>query len=173
MPKLFALDVLNDAEAATYMLQDELDKRNGCWRVPWVAAITLFRAVGHVLEKVDGENDARLSELVAQAWPRWKEDPSFKMLESYRNSTLKVYDIGVERHVIQVWSGPKRVEEASDARHYGFLLFEDKPDDAIQFLWSLHTWWGQKLGQLSGLLGNWQMDEAERQRELERFRNPS
>ena len=44
--------VLEDCRLALQLLEEETDLRR--WRLHWVAAVALVRAVGHVLEKVDG-----------------------------------------------------------------------------------------------------------------------
>ena len=48
--------VLSDCKYALDMLQ--VESRPASFRVLWVAGIALVRAVGHVLQKVDGEKAA-------------------------------------------------------------------------------------------------------------------
>jgi hypothetical protein len=44
------------------------------FRLYWVAGVALARAVGHVLQKVDGEHHATIKRAVASAYAAWKAD---------------------------------------------------------------------------------------------------
>ena len=85
--------VLADCEAALEMLEDEENPQR--WRVLWAGAMALLRAVGHVLQKVDGES-ATLRPLIDAAYNRWKANRSenavfWEFIEEERNSILKEY----------------------------------------------------------------------------------
>jgi hypothetical protein len=86
--------VLDDSRLALQLLEDETDLRR--WRLHWVAAVALLRAVGHVLEKADGTSQAvRLASRAA--FTRWKSDaPEHKIfrefIERERNTILKEYE---------------------------------------------------------------------------------
>lgn len=49
-----AREVLDDCRLALSLLEDETDVQR--WRIQWAAAVALIGAVGHVLDKVDGED---------------------------------------------------------------------------------------------------------------------
>src|SRR5262245_54808259 len=71
------------------------------WRVHWVACLTLLRAVGHILDKVDGETDARYRAVVTAKWDDWHADKRatgifWDFIEAERNNLLKEYKFGVE-----------------------------------------------------------------------------
>lgn len=88
-----AREVLDDCRLALTMLEEETDLDR--WRVHWAAAVALLRAVGHVLDKVDGE-DADLRRLAAAAFRSWKGDaPEHEIfrefIEPERNTVLKEY----------------------------------------------------------------------------------
>jgi hypothetical protein len=88
-----ARQVLDDCRLALAMLEEETDLAR--WRVHWAAAVALVRAVGHVLDKVDGE-DPLTKRLAAGAFRRWKgtalEHEIFReFIEAERNSILKEY----------------------------------------------------------------------------------
>ena len=88
-----ARKVLDDCRLALAMLEEETDLAR--WRVHWAAAVALVRAVGHVLDKVDGE-DPLTKRLAAEAFKRWKgtapEHEIFReFIECERNSILKEY----------------------------------------------------------------------------------
>lgn len=92
-----ARKVLSDLEAAHQLLELEADAQR--FRIIWVAAMALCRAVGHVLEKVDSKSSPQLNEAVKMAWESWRADcdqhrifHSFIKLE--RDSVLKEYEAG-------------------------------------------------------------------------------
>src|SRR5829696_1242262 len=60
-----------------------------------VAIVTLLRAVGHVLEKVDADTPARKAWLLS-AWNTWKTEPIFaNFIELNRNQLLKEFRGGL------------------------------------------------------------------------------
>lgn len=88
-----AREVLDDCRLALAMLEEETDLAR--WRVQWAAAVALLRAVGHVLDKVDGR-DATVRRLANEAYKRWKGDaPDHEIfrefIEPERNTVLKEY----------------------------------------------------------------------------------
>ena len=107
--------VLGDCKAALDMLEDEEHEQR--WRVLWVGAMALLRAVGHVLRKVDGE-DARLRPLIDAVYDSWKANRStnavfWKFIEEERNNVLKEYRFNVLDSaevglcVVEVLGGPE------------------------------------------------------------------
>ena len=92
-----ARKVLEDCKAALDMLEEEGDEQR--WRVLWAGAMALVRAVGHVLQKVDGE-DPTVRQLVDQAWKRWDADREanevfWEFIQKERNNILKEYRFNV------------------------------------------------------------------------------
>jgi hypothetical protein len=88
-----ARQVLEDCRLALSMLEEETDLAR--WRVHWAAAVALVRAVGHVLDKVDGE-DRVLKRLALAAFRSWKSEAQEheifrEFIEKERNSILKEY----------------------------------------------------------------------------------
>ena len=96
--------VLADCKAALEMLEDE--RR---WRVGWVGALALLRAVGHVLRNVDGRTP-RAQAAINAAYDSWKAKPEHlvfrEFIERERNNILKEYRLSVldsaEAHVAVV-----------------------------------------------------------------------
>ncbi|HEX8223262.1 MAG TPA: hypothetical protein VF605_05550 [Allosphingosinicella sp.] len=88
-----ARSVLADCAIALNLLEDEEDE--GRWRVHWVGAVALIRAVGHVLDKVDGQTPG-LKVISSAAFRRWKsDDPAHAIFRDFidaeRNNILKEY----------------------------------------------------------------------------------
>jgi len=89
-----AYEILKDCKCALQLLEDEIDPQ--AWRIHWVAAIALIRAVGHVLHKVDGASDASIMLAVNKRYSVWNgskyEHAIFRdFIEKERNSILKEY----------------------------------------------------------------------------------
>ncbi|MBN9244289.1 MAG: hypothetical protein J0I98_16000 [Mesorhizobium sp.] len=90
----FARTVLGDCRIALEMLDLEAD--NDRWRVHWAGAVALIRAVGHVLDKVDGQQSS-VKAAARAAFARWKsDDPEHvifrEFIEAERNNILKRYE---------------------------------------------------------------------------------
>ena len=89
--------VLSDLEAAWGMLETESDAER--FRIIWVAAMALCRAVGHVLAKVDSHSSPELEKAIGQAYVSWQRDREqhrifHRFIEDERNAVLKEYEIG-------------------------------------------------------------------------------
>ena len=68
-----------------------------------IAVIALLRSIGHVLEKVDADTDAKRAWLAGD-WPSWKTEPIFKdFIEPTRNMLLKEFD-GISRLIDRAFS---------------------------------------------------------------------
>jgi hypothetical protein len=92
-----ARSVLDDCRIALQLLEEESDLQR--WRIHWVAALALIRAVGHVLDKVDGRDPA-VSAAARAAYKKWKSEASEhqifrEFIERERNSILKEYEFNV------------------------------------------------------------------------------
>jgi hypothetical protein len=66
--------VLEDAKLVRKKLEDETDDTE--WRLNWVLAVVLLRAVGDVLDKVDGAADPRVRRVAGELYRSWKEGES-------------------------------------------------------------------------------------------------
>ena len=105
---LKARSVLADCRNALDLLQDET--RPEVFRLYWVAAVALARAVGHVLHRVDGEDDATIRQAAASAYAGWKADKQgnaifWDFIEQERNQILKEYEVGFFAGPIDVVAG--------------------------------------------------------------------
>lgn len=96
---LRARQVLNDARRAIDLCENA--KNDQDFRVHWVAAIALLRAVGHVLRNVDAK-DSGVASAVNALWAEWKNDSAkheifWEFIEQERNMTLKDYELSFWR----------------------------------------------------------------------------
>lgn len=97
--------VLSDVEAVRAKLEDEVGRTE--WRLYWVTAVVLVRAVGHVLTKVDGAAVTVVRDIANELHRRWKTDNDndaiFRdFIEQERNSILKEYEFGMSEGPIPV-----------------------------------------------------------------------
>jgi hypothetical protein len=102
---LRARSVLNDCRVAHGLLESETDDHR--WRVYWVAAVALVRAVGHVLKKVDGRQSPRLGKILETLFREWNSgNPAHEIfsafIEDERNSILKQYQFRVSQGPVEV-----------------------------------------------------------------------
>lgn len=152
--------ILNDCRVALGMLEDEIDTQR--WRVHWVGAVALIRAVGHVLDKVDGKSNAELGRLANARFARWKlgtgDDRIFvQFIDRERNSILKQYTFGVDTSevipvaVISTARGcPPNVAEAFDLGENLFrpVIWDGVAEDARDLYSNAIEWWQRELDEL-------------------------
>ena len=103
-----ARNVLADCRHALHLLQDEV--RPDTFRVLWVAAVSLARAVGHVLQKVDAEQNDAVKRAATSAYGAWKTDKPgnaifWDFIEEERNRVLKQYEAGFFSGSVDVLAG--------------------------------------------------------------------
>lgn len=152
--------VLDDCRLALQMLEDETEIRR--WRVLWVSAAALIRAVGHVLAKMDGR-DPVVKRVGDQFFENWKRSPEHQIfrdfIEQERNSILKEYQssvhsedevhITVQTRLVSVSSGEERIVSDPfilDNNVYRPML--DGPwagDDCRDVLQEAIVWWEKQL----------------------------
>ncbi len=151
--------ILADCEAALEMLEDERDEQR--WRVLWVGALALLRAVGHVLRNVDGRNP-QAREAIKAAYGNWKakqpEHVVFReFIEKERNNILKTYRMNVldsaEVAVVVGDSDAGYVTDVLDENLFrpvemGFGVGEDARDVYREAI----TWWDEELTRLEAAL---------------------
>lgn len=145
--------VLDDCRHAWDRL--ELTTDDVEFRLYWVAAVALIRAVGHVLHKVDGGAEPMLRTIAEQHFKSWKGDASQHLIfrgfiERERNNILKEYASEVSEGDIPVFvSGEDQGAFNLDENLFrpmdsGLYAGEDGRDllkDAIE-------WWAQRLDEL-------------------------
>lgn len=153
--------VLADCEAALEMLEDERDEQR--WKVLWVGALALLRAVGHVLWNVDGRSPQARAAMKA-AYGRWKAElPELavfrEFIEKERNNILKTYRMNVldsaEVAVVVGDSDAGYIINTLDEHLFrpvevGFGVGEDARDvyrEAIR-------WWKAELSRLEAVLNS-------------------
>jgi hypothetical protein len=93
-----ARKVLADCFLAHRLLEDETD--TVIWRVHWVGALSLIRAVGHVLEAVDG-TDLLCRKISGEMYRSWRNKQNLEheifrdFIKQERDMMLKEYSTAV------------------------------------------------------------------------------
>lgn len=156
-----ARKVLEDCRVALQLLEEETDLQR--WRIHWVAALALVRAVGHVLDKVDGADPA-LSRAARAAHQKWKGDSIEheifrKFIERERNIILKEYQFNVhplEEGQVLVQTQVQRVSDGQLGELSGVFPIGDniyrplldsyrEGDDARDVYAEAIDWWESEL----------------------------
>ena len=91
---LAARRVFDDARRA--FLDFSLDSQGHHWRHRWILNVVLLRAVGHVLDNVDGNSSKTLRTAIDEWWAELKNskpEPAifWQFIEQERNSIVKEY----------------------------------------------------------------------------------
>ena len=89
--------VLSDCERVLGSMKEEMPSE--LWRPGWAGLIALLRAVGHVLDKVDGAHSPEAKQVIKDAWNELKKSKPqprifWQFVEEERNSILKAYEFG-------------------------------------------------------------------------------
>jgi hypothetical protein len=123
-----------------------------------------LRAVGHVLDKADGETDAKHRDAVTAKWNEWKADKNanavfWNFIEAERNNLLKEYKFGVEPEptYLVTEDGNQIVTEDGD-----FLVTEDdffrlshvgfEDQEGRDVIGEAIEWWRQQLDAIEAQL---------------------
>lgn len=162
--------VLQDARQAIFNHSDRLQSED--FRVSWFSIVAMLRAVGHVLDKVDGESTPHVRRAVDEKWrelTRTKPEPRifWSFIEHERNRFLKNYEHGIVRTFTYI--GPDHdgqttvlVEDLSNARGGSSFseeaLFETRISDGPyagqherDVALEAHDWWKSYLDAVDSL----------------------
>lgn len=156
-----AREVLDDCRVALTLLEEESDLQR--WRIHWAAAVALIRAVGHVLDKVDGA-DPSVKKASSAAFKQWKSADSKhelfrEFIERERNNLLKEYRsdvhplpevaLAIEVTPQPIDGGPPvRFAHVGDIGENIYRPLLDGPwegDDARDVLSEAIAWWDNQL----------------------------
>ena len=157
--------ILSDCEAALEMLEDEQDEQR--WRVLWVGALALLRAVGHVLRNVDGQIPQTRA-VIDAAYGGWTaEHPEHlvfrEFIEKERNNMIKEYRMNVldsSESCVAVFFGDSDGRYITDETPFvldgnlfrpvmvGFGVGEDARDVYREAI----NWWRAELTRLEAVL---------------------
>jgi hypothetical protein len=147
--------VLQDCIHAHALLEDEINLTT--FRVLWVSGVALAREVGHVLRKVDAEENDKIKKAVSDVYDSWKNNKDdnlifWHFIENERNQILKQYKVGffpgpvrliVEKHKVPI--GEYTVDDNL------FCPIIDGPfagEDCRDVLREAIDWWEKQLSSI-------------------------
>ncbi|HUG81870.1 MAG TPA: hypothetical protein VML01_09415 [Bryobacterales bacterium] len=145
-----AQEVLSDCRHALDLLEGESQPQT--FRVLWVAGVALTRAVGHVLQKIDGEQNDATKKAVEAAYASWKADKLgnaifWEFIEEERNQVLKQYELGFLADPVNVMAGG----EVTTLDGHLFCPITDGTfagEDCRDVLERAIEWWKRQLAEI-------------------------
>jgi len=123
--------------------------QGSAWRRHWLMCLTLLRAVGHILDKVDGERNVILRKIIDGEYHHLKQskpEPAiyWKFICNERNSMIKTYQTHAGQAITVNLNGP------SSSYRY---VFNDGPyagRDQRDVLQEAISWWDAYLHTIEG-----------------------
>jgi hypothetical protein len=147
--------VLADCRRAVEKLEETISDDD--FRLYYVAAIALIRAVGHVLHNIDAPRSPQLAQSINEAFKDWKSHkeahPIFwEFIEAERNNVLKEYEIGYQQGSVNVViPGVSGRQFALDENLFRPLTEGSfAGDDVRDILLSAISWWEAQLARVEG-----------------------
>jgi hypothetical protein len=139
-----AREVLEDCKIALSSIREGIQGRE--WRVQWVAAVTLLRIVGHVLDKIDSRRSPAYKQSIDRAWKllqSTKPNPEifWGFIDDERNAVLKEYSISAGQGVTIDLSGTHGVA----TYHYIINSGPFKGQDQRNVISDAIAWWESYL----------------------------
>lgn len=151
---LAARRVLRDAYRARHDFSVALDLDDlATIRLRWITAITILRAVGHALRKIDAARSCALCSAIDSAWNRWKSQPFQHLIfnefiEKERNTILKEYRSSL-------FPSPAEKQGMLDAPAiYPAILIGDRAYSPLQAIEVSIEWWETELWHIEAQAGN-------------------
>ncbi|MEO6824437.1 MAG: hypothetical protein ABI167_06885 [Nitrosospira sp.] len=160
---LRAREVLEDCRLALKMLEEEQDLQR--WRILWAGAVALTRAVGHVLDKIDGR-DTVTKQVAGDFFRRWKHGAEHEIfrefIERERNNLLKEYHsdvhpledvpVAMQTPIVPLNGGePMMISQVFALNENIYRPMLDGPwegDDCRDVLSEAISWWRRQLDQI-------------------------
>jgi hypothetical protein len=159
-----AREVLEDCRGALAELVDGVQGRQ--WRRRWIIAVVLLRAVGHVLEKVDGARSTQLRAEISRWWDNLKTTKPrpeifWLFVEEERNTIVKEYQTNAGQGVtvqlsgieLNMQTGEQKVDPPKPAiYHYTMNAGHFKDRDQRELIAQAIRWWESQLDEIDNAL---------------------
>lgn len=160
-----AREALEDCRGALAELTDGVQGRQ--WRRRWITSIVLLRAVGHVLNNVDGERSPEYRTAVDAWWRQLKStkpEPMifWSLIDEERNTILKEYQTRAGQGVkvqlsgieINLQTGEQKVDPPLPAiYHYTINTGPFAGRDQREMIAEGIAWWEKELGAIDTAAG--------------------
>lgn len=142
--------VLDDCRRALEMVEQATNDTD--FRVSWIALVTLLRAVGHVLDKVDRSASPVVSKAIDEQWKLIKDKEKNKIywqfIKEERDAALKTYELGPHYGEIGVLVQNANTTEIFTIDDYLFTPLKEGPfsgEDARNIANNAIDWWDIQL----------------------------
>lgn len=141
--------VLDDCKSAWSLLNLETGEVE--FRLLYISSLSLLRAVGHVLKKIESKTDDNHKKIIEQTYFEWKkrrqENQIFwEFIEKERNNILKEYEIGVFQGQIFLTTETNNLAHDLDDQLYcpiTYGAFEGQ--DCRDVIRDAILWWEKQL----------------------------
>jgi hypothetical protein len=163
MGPLRARTTLDDAKFAAQLFNDARESR--ARRVHWIATCALLRAIGHVLDRVDCEQDEIVAAAIKEHWTairaieRERHGIFWNFIEPERNAVLKTYEFGFDdSDLARLESVPDGVSARREPNLSYMPALADGYDgaDARELIREALSWWEFQLVRIEQLIAdNW------------------
>ena len=170
----YARIVLQDCKHAIAKHTDDLQAED--FRISWISVVTLLRAIGHVLQKVDAQQSPAIKKAVGKKWKELqlsKPEPHifWSFIEEERNRFLKNYEHGIVRKMtfdtlvpgiytsvdLANARGGKIIASDSEIKSYiSSGQFEGINERTVA--WMAYDWWKRYLDEIDLLVQHYQQE---------------
>jgi hypothetical protein len=168
--------VLQDCKHAINKHTDGLQAED--FRISWISVVTLLRAVGHVLEKVDAQQSPAMKKAIHQKWEELRlsrPEPHifWSFIEEERNRFLKNYKHGIVRKTTfdTLVPGVRASVDLANARGGKISASVSETESYIssgQFeginehtvAWMAYEWWKNYLDEIDLLAQHYQEEDG-------------
>lgn len=124
------------------------------WRIKWIAAIALLRAVGHVMENVDATSDDKFKRALTKQWEQVKKMRPpiyYEFIKKERDADLKEYAFNAGQGVTIYLSEPT-LSFTTYQINIGHYAGRDQRDLVKEAL----AWWKQFIDDVESIAANLQ-----------------
>ncbi|MFC1730391.1 hypothetical protein ACFL6I_08655 [candidate division KSB1 bacterium] len=161
--------VLQDCKYAISMHKN--DSQAELFRISWISVVTLLRAIGHVLRKVDSEESNEMKYAVDINWQALndtKPEPLifWEFIVQERNRFLKNYEHGIVRTQTFPAVSDGIIEADMANSRGGKLIVEGakiesyiadgpfKGQNEKEVAWKAYDWWKKTLDEIDNIVKN-------------------
>lgn len=164
--------VLQDCKHAIEKHTQDLQAED--FRISWISIVTLLRAIGHVLDKVDANQSPAMRKAIDEKYKELKKNEPeprifWSFIEEERNRFLKEYKHGVVRTINLKTKNPNLYVSLDLANSRGGKIIglrkydksyissgEFKGKNELEIAWFAYDWWKKYLDEIDSFARQYQ-----------------